>query len=262
MLWECYSNLLNDTGRLTFAQAQDRMKKYMVAGYKLMPSDPTLVVARDALLSAMQVRDPADRELCLHGFAKRGAGLGAVPPDNLSEDNSGVIESYMTVKPAGGTKRPVIEFHHAAFDHYFLTDIPDEITKLDNGTFDGWVRTGESFAVYASPPTGSASVCRFFSRTFSPKSSHFYTPDVNECGVVKASADWDFEGAVFGVLAPGPAGNCPDGSNPVYRLYNNGQGAAPNHRYTTNLAMRTAMLAKGWIAEGYGDLGVIMCSPT
>ncbi len=262
MLWECYSNLLNDTNRLTFAQAQDRMKKYLVASYKLMPSDPTLVAARDALLSAMQVTDTADRELCLHGFAKRGAGLGAVPPDNLSEDNRGVIESYLTVKPAGGTRRPVIEYYHAAFDHYFVTDIPDEITKLDNGTFVGWARTGESFAAYTSAPTGSASVCRFFSKTFSPKSSHFYTPDVNECGVVKASADWEFEGAVFGVLAPGPVGNCPEGSNPVYRLYNNGQGAAPNHRYTTNLATRTAMLAKGWIAEGYGDLGVIMCSPT
>jgi len=262
MLWECYSNLLNDTGRLTFAQAQDRMKRYLVAGYKMMPANPTLVVARDALLAAMQVRDPADRELCLHGFAKRGAGIGAVPPDQFSEDNSGVVESFMTVKPAGGTLRPVIEYYHAVFDHYFVTDLPDEITKLDNGTFVGWARTGESFAAYASLPTGSAGVCRFFSKTFAPKSSHFYTPDVNECGVVKASADWQFEGAVFGVLAPGPTGNCPDGSGPVYRLYNNGQGAAPNHRYTTSLATRTAMLAKNWIAEGYGDLGVIMCAPT
>ncbi len=48
---------------------------------------------------------------------------------------------------------------------------------------------------------------------------------------------------------------------PVYRLYNNGQGAAPNHRYTTSLATRTTMLDKGWIPEGSGNLGVIMCSP-
>jgi hypothetical protein len=262
MLWQCYGNLLNDTPRLTFAQAQDRMKKYLVAAYKLMPADPTVVEARDALLAAMQVRDPADREQCLHGFAKRGAGVGAVAPDRLSEDNKGVVESFMTVKPAGGTKRPVVEYYHAEFDHYFVTDIPDEIAKLDNGTFKGWARTGESFSAYASPPTGSAGVCRFFSTSFSPKSSHFYTPDVNECGVVKASADWQFEATVFGVLAPGPTGNCPEGSSPVYRLYNNGQGAAPNHRYTTSLATRTQMQGKGWIPEGYGDLGVIMCSPT
>jgi hypothetical protein len=262
MLWECYGNLLRDTPRLTFAEAQDRMKKYLVAGYKLTPTDPTFVTARDALLAAIKVRDPADHDLCLHGFAKRGNGIGAVAPDSLSEDNKGVVESFMTVKPAGGTKRPVFEYYHAEFDHYFVTDIPDEIAKLDNGTFKGWARTGESFSAYASPPTGSAGVCRFFSTSFSPKSSHFYTPDVNECGVVKASADWQFEATVFGVLAPGPTGNCPEGSTPVYRLYNNGQGAAPNHRYTTNLATRTQMLGKGWIPEGYGDLGVIMCSPT
>src|SRR4030095_9554635 len=51
MLWECYSNLLNDSGRLTFAQAQDRMKRYLVASYKMTPSDPTFVNARDALLA-------------------------------------------------------------------------------------------------------------------------------------------------------------------------------------------------------------------
>ncbi len=262
MLWECYGNLLNDTPRLSFAEAQDRMKKYLVAGYKLTPTDPTFVNARDALLAAIKVRDPVDHDLCLHGFAKRGLGIGAVAPDNFSEDNKGVVESFMTVKPAGGTKRPVVEYYHAAFDHYFVTDIPDEISKLDNGTFKGWARTGESFTAYASPPVGSAGVCRFFSTTFAPKSSHFYTPDVNECGVVKASGDWQFEATVFGVLAPGPTGNCPAGSDPVYRLYNNGQGAAPNHRYTTSLATRAQMLGKGWIPEGYGDLGVIMCSPT
>ena len=48
---------------------------------------------------------------------------------------------------------------------------------------------------------------------------------------------------------------------PVYRMYNNGQGGAPNHRYTTDLAVRAQMLVQGWIAEGYGKIGVIMCSP-
>ncbi len=52
MLWECYSNLIL-SGRLTFAQAQERMKRYLVMGYKLTPIDPTFVEARDALLAAM-----------------------------------------------------------------------------------------------------------------------------------------------------------------------------------------------------------------
>ena len=48
--------------------------------------------------------------------------------------------------------------------------------------------------------------------------------------------------------------------HPVYRLYNNGRGAAPNHRFTTDLAVRSQMLAQGYVAEGYG-IGVSMCSP-
>ena len=67
---------------------------------------------------------------------------------------------------------------------------------------------------------------------------------------------------MFNVPMPDPAGNCPAGTRPVYRLYNNGQGAAPNHRFTTDLGTRAAMiLVKGWIPEGYG-VGVSMCSPT
>ena len=93
LLWECYSNLLNDTPRLTFAQAQDRMKRYLVAGYKVTPINPTFVTARDALLATMKSQDNADYESCLHGFAKRGAGLGAVAPDPFSPTNNGVVES-------------------------------------------------------------------------------------------------------------------------------------------------------------------------
>ena len=261
MLWECYSNLLNDTGRLGFVQAQERMKRYLVGGYKMMPANPTFIEARDAILAVMEAQDPLDHKLCLHGFAKRGAGVGAVPPARYSEDNAGVGESYMTVLPADGTRRPVIEYYHAGFDHYFVTDIPDEIAKLDDGTFAGWSRTGESWNAYADTPVGSAAVCRFFSTAFGLRSSHFYTSDVGECERVRQNADWQFEGQVFGVLAPGPSGNCPTGTQPVYRVYNDGQGSAPNHRYTTSSATRGAMLAKGWIAEGYGAAGVIMCAP-
>ena len=93
-----------------------------------------------------------------------------------------------------------------------MTDIPDEIAKLDNGTFVGWARTGQSFAVYSDYPAGSTGVCRFFSTSFTPRSSHFYTSDPNECGVVKLNKDWQFEGVVFGLLSPGPAGDCPAGT--------------------------------------------------
>jgi uncharacterized protein DUF5648 len=95
-------------------------------------------------------------------------------------------------------------------------------------------KTGQTFNAYANAPPDSTSVCRFFSATFAPKSSHFYTPDVQECAYLKQGAVWSFEGVVFNLPVPDQQGNCPSGSGPVYRLYNNGQGGAPNHRYTTS----------------------------
>jgi hypothetical protein len=47
----------------------------------------------------------------------------------------------------------------------------------------------------------------------------------------------------------------------VYRLYNNGQGGAPNHRYTTASSVRDQMLAAGWILEGNGPGFAFMCAP-
>ncbi|MEO7254127.1 MAG: M36 family metallopeptidase, partial [Casimicrobium sp.] len=94
MLWQCYSNLLNDTSRLTFAHAQDRMKNYLVAGYKMTPANPTFIEARDALLSVISVQSSEDHALCMQGFAARGAGVGAVGPDRYSTTNAGVIESF------------------------------------------------------------------------------------------------------------------------------------------------------------------------
>src|SRR5262249_40021159 len=153
-----------------------------------------------------------------------------------------------------------IEYYHAAFDHYFVTAIADEINKLDTGVFAGWATTGESFNVYLDAPPGTAGVCRFFSTSFAPKSSHFYTPDASECATVKTNPSGQFEGFVSNTVTRDAAGNCPSATRPVYRLYNNGQGGAPNHRYTVSLDVRARMLALGWIPEGYG-IGVIMCVP-
>ena len=158
-------------------------------------------------------------------------------------------------------KIAAIEFHYAMFDHYFLTAIPKEIAALDNGMFPGWVRTGEAFNVYSGPLVESASVCRFFSTSFAQKSSHFYTSDPGECSLVNQNGGWMLEGDVMNIPVPDRAGNCAAGTQPIYRLYNNGQGAAPNHRYTASRAIHSQMLAQGWIAEGYGNDGVIMCSP-
>ena len=49
---------------------------------------------------------------------------------------------------------------------------------------------------------------------------------------------WQFEGDVFYTYLPdATSGACPAGNIPVYRVYNNGQGGAPNHRFTTDEAV-------------------------
>jgi hypothetical protein len=94
MLWECYASLLRDTGRLTFDQARDRMRNYLVAAYKLTPNAPTFLNARDAVLAAAQAGDPTDYSLFCAAFAKRGAGQGAVAPPSGSTDTVGVTEVH------------------------------------------------------------------------------------------------------------------------------------------------------------------------
>jgi Repeat of unknown function (DUF5648) len=155
----------------------------------------------------------------------------------------------------------MVEYHHADFDHYFVTADPNEIRTLDSGQFAGWNRTGQIFKMWASGWITRASVCRFFSASFAPKSSHFYTPVATECDKVKQDPHWIYETAAGYVDLPvPPTGNCPFGP-PIYRLYNNGMGSAPNHRYTSSTQIRAEMIAQGWIPEGFGDLGVIGCSP-
>jgi uncharacterized repeat protein (TIGR01451 family) len=98
MLWECYAGLLRDTlgptPRLTFQQAQDRMKQYLIAALKATPVFPTFTEARDALLAVANTNDLADYLAFRAAFAKRGAGPAAVSPDRFSTDHAGVVEDF------------------------------------------------------------------------------------------------------------------------------------------------------------------------
>ena len=193
------------------------------------------------------------------------SGTLTITSSGTGSPQSIVVSGTGNAAGGGGGGAPAtamaIEYYHAAFDHYFVTAIAGEITKLDNGTFVGWARTGKQFKVYIGAGAGLSGVCRFFSTSFNPKSSHFYTASASECTVVKANTDWLFEDTVFFVPSPNADGSCAAGSVPVYRLYNNGQGAAPNHRFTVEMAVRNDMIQnKQWIPEGLG-IGVTMCAP-
>ena len=166
--------------------------------------------------------------------------------------------------PVIHTPVSVVEYYYPAFGHYFMTADPNEISGLDSGAPPGWVRTGQSFKAYAEPTVGAEQVCRFFNDSFAPKSSHFYSADPNECLYLKIDFmnwEWQFEGITMYIPTPDLNGNCAAGTQPVYRLYNNGMGGAPNHRFTASMSVRVQMIAQGWISEGYGTDGVAMCAP-
>jgi hypothetical protein len=158
-----------------------------------------------------------------------------------------------------------VEYYHAGWNMYFVTALPNEIAALDGGAFGGvWLRTGQQFNVYAldGAPAFSSTVSRFFSTMFSPKSSHVYTANENEYDELESGeiAGWSLEGPVFSAPLPSGDGTCPSGTIPVYRLYNNAMGGAPNHRLITDTNEFAQMATAGWTPEGEG-IGVGFCSP-
>ena len=183
---------------------------------------------------------------------------------NLATNFAGA--SVSVTAPAGPPTVTVVEYHHAVFDHYFITPVPDEIALLDAHAppFQDWSRTGFTFKAYAKTgaPTGANAICRFFNDHFAPKSSHFYAPHGLGCEATLAQfPDWGLEDDnLFDAMLPDASGACPTGTIPVYRMYNNGMGGAPNHRFVTSLTERQKMLDQGFVAEGAG-IGVGMCVP-
>ena len=164
--------------------------------------------------------------------------------------------------PANAQVQTAVEYYYAAWNFYFFTAFPDEIAALDGGAFGGvWKRTGETFSVWSDASGGGLSTCRFFSVGFDPRSSHFYTPNAAECAGLMSDPHWEFESIAFYLELPDANGNCPPGTLVLYRLYNDGMGGAPNHRFTTSLVIFHQMLAAGWIFEGDLRTYAFACVP-
>jgi hypothetical protein len=173
------------------------------------------------------------------------------------------------VAPARAQAVTVIEYYNVALDHYFITSLQPDIDALDSGHFFGWSRTGLTFQAFGDQASGGAGVnpvCRFYIPP--PADSHFFSASPAECAAVlaKIPTDPNYRGFVyetpnaFYIAVPDMAtGACPAGTIPVYRLWN--QRADSNHRYTADPAAKALMLAKGYVAEGYGPDAVIMCTP-
>jgi len=155
----------------------------------------------------------------------------------------------------------VVEFYNAALDHYFMTASPIEIGVLDSGAISGWTRTGYTFHTYLDAHPGASPVCRYYIPP-AQGDSHFFSVLPSECNSIPTLfPTFQLEGAnVMYMYVPDLAtGVCQAGSIPVYRVWN--QRADSNHRYTIDRPLRDAMVARGYVAEGYGPDAVGMCAP-
>ena len=198
--------------------------------------------------SGIFTNTPTDRTLYLRGTLTGGNASCSNPASTTFYGRLDLFYSGIAPFLLGGGDETVaaVEYFHPGFGHYFVTAQQDEIDGLDRGALPGWRRTGETWQVWTGG--GKADVCRFFTTAFAPKSSHFYTASAAECNRVKANPVWQYEKLAFQVALP-TNGACASGTRLLYRLYNGGRTGAPNHRYTTSAAIRSQMIAQGFVPE-------------
>jgi len=162
------------------------------------------------------------------------------------------IETRTQIGAMPGIGPEAVEFFDSQNGHFFLTASTAEIAALDGGAFGGaWQRTGQTFNV-----GGPMVACRFYGMPPRGPDSHFFTVDPAECANVMAQfSAWTFEGHAFSTT-PAVAGQCPAGTLPVHRFFNNpSTAAAINHRFTVTPQAFAQTAAMGWIDEG-----VVMCT--
>jgi serine protease len=177
---------------------------------------------------------------------------------------AGILDAAGAVRAALAAPSPpvpvtLVEYYHAGFDHYFMTWVAAEIALLDAGTLKGWARTGRTIRALESAVAGTSAVCRIYIPP-GKGDGHFFGRDAAECeDTMTKNPTFVLESPAFFHLYPPSVGNCAVGTVPVYRVFSNRVDA--NHRYTTDRAVRDAMVAKGWVAEGDGADIVAMCAP-
>ena len=205
------------------------------------------------------------------GFVRFGASeyrYAALPTANaampivsaLAIDNAGGLVPFTAFDGLPLGVNPIIEYHNAGLDDYFLTAYPREIQELDSRSPPDWQRTGRSFPAWTSTfstvalsPANAAFVCRLWLGD-----SHFYSTSWSECSQAarRPGSSLETYTAFLAALPNVDTGACPAGQVPLYRLWN---PRGSSHRYTTDAGVRDEMLTRGWILEGYGPDNVAMC---
>ena len=94
-----------------------------------------------------------------------GAGVDVTVTPSAADVNAhlGIPGVWGYGATAASQSVQVVEYYNASFDHYFITWVPDEIAKLDDGSvIKGWTRTGRTWRTYTAAQAGTSPVCRFY----------------------------------------------------------------------------------------------------
>jgi serine protease len=221
----------------------------------------SLMIARNANLTPGRIQD------ILTGATRLFAGGTSC---GLSgQCGAGLLDATLTLQstfPASAVAPPgtvpVIEYYHAASDHYFITANPNEIAFYD-ALSAAVPRTGEIFYAWTDPtlaPVNAVPVCRFSAGGLI--NSHYYTADAAQCQYILAhwAGTWNLEyPAAFYVLLPDANGQCVANTLPVYKFFDNRADA--NQRHTIDLSVRRAMINRAWVPQGVGANFVAWCTP-
>ena len=162
------------------------------------------------------------------------------------------------------------EYYLESLDHYFITGSQPDLDALDAGRYPGWQRSSPYGVFWASSSAASfdytVPVCRYYV----PPGSHFFSASADECdAVAQQHPEYVLESraAFYAALPDLATGKCPEVNCcgpvieaflPVYRVRNNRPDT--NYRFTASLDTRAEMIEKGWVSDGYGPMGVAMCT--
>ena len=161
----------------------------------------------------------------------------------------------------------VIEYYDRALDHYFITSLQPDIEALDSGHFLAGRAPGLPFRPSRTRQAAARASTRYAGSTFRPLPIRIFSPprlrNVRRFSrrfrptriTVALSTKHRTRSTSRRPTPPrATAGRNRTGLSAV------DQRADTNHRYTADPATKALMLAKGYVTEGYGPTGVVMCT--
>ena len=167
---------------------------------------------------------------------------------------------YVPPTPLVSGEVLVDEFYNTIIRHHFVTASNADKEAIDRGSAGaGWIRTGYQFKAYTIPGAvelrvaSQVPVCRFYTPA---KNTHFFSADMRDCQLLRASRIWIDEGIAFWINSANTT-SCGPGTLAVTRLSDSRwRETTSNHRYVTSNSVIEDMKANGWFEEG-----VVMCAP-